>query len=150
MYKEGPQYLGDGLAQHGTGRGGGAAVQFRGRAGAAIAPRGRGAFIGRGRPGTFSPSIISQDSNLKTGHSVPQGPASQRAASPLPPNVPTGPRNPGNRYKDRDNNSLDVSGLDYGGGGGGGSIKDGGDRESEERTSRYGTQLSNLVTLFEY
>ena len=61
-----------------------------------------------------------------------------RPASPLPPNVPTGPRNPGNRYKDRDNNSPDVGGLDYGGNkdkeGGGGTSS--GDRESEERSSR--------------
>ena len=38
-----------------------------------------------------------------------------RAASPLPPNVPTGPRNQ-NKYKDRDNNAPAVDGLDYGGG----------------------------------
>lgn len=43
-----------------------------------------------------------------------------RPASPLPPNVPTGPRNK-NKYKDIDNNSAPaVDGLDYGGGGGGG------------------------------
>ncbi|KAI0005517.1 hypothetical protein BJV74DRAFT_231465 [Russula compacta] len=49
------------------------------------------------------------------GH--PNPPA--RSASPLPPNVPTGPRNQ-NKYKDRDNNAQAVDGLDYGGGGGGG------------------------------
>jgi pre-mRNA 3'-end-processing factor FIP1 len=49
------------------------------------------------------------------GHSVPPA----RPASPLPPNVPTGPRNQ-NKYKDRDNNAQAVDGLDYGGGGGGG------------------------------
>lgn len=38
-----------------------------------------------------------------------------RPASPLPPNVPTGPRNQ-NKYKDRDNNAQAVDGLDYGGG----------------------------------
>lgn len=38
-----------------------------------------------------------------------------RPASPLPPNVPTGPRNQ-NRYKDRDGNAPAVEGLDYGGG----------------------------------
>jgi len=49
------------------------------------------------------------------GHQV----APARPASPLPPNVPTGPRNQ-NKYKDRDNNAQAVDGLDYGGGGGGG------------------------------
>ena len=38
-----------------------------------------------------------------------------RPASPLPPNVPTGPRNQ-NKYKDRDGNAPAVDGLDYGGG----------------------------------
>lgn len=42
-----------------------------------------------------------------------------RPASPLPPNVPTGPRNQ-NKYRDRDGNAPAVDGLDYGGGGGGG------------------------------
>lgn len=45
------------------------------------------------------------------GHPVPPA----RPASPLPPNVPTGPRNQ-NKYKDRDNNAQAVDGLDYGGG----------------------------------
>ena len=47
------------------------------------------------------------------GRGTPTAPA--RAASPLPPNVPTGPRN-ANKYKDRDNNAPAVDGLDYGGG----------------------------------
>jgi pre-mRNA 3'-end-processing factor FIP1 len=38
-----------------------------------------------------------------------------RPASPLPPGVPTGPRNQ-NKYKDRDGNAPAVDGLDYGGG----------------------------------
>jgi len=38
-----------------------------------------------------------------------------RSTSPLPPNVPTGPRNQ-NKYKDRDGNAPAVDGLDYGGG----------------------------------
>ena len=37
-----------------------------------------------------------------------------RPASPLPPGVPTGPRNQ-NKYKDRDGNAPAVDGLDYGG-----------------------------------
>lgn len=60
---------------------------------------------------------------------APQGPA--RPASPLPPGVPTGPRNQ-NRYKDRDGNAPAVEGLDYGG-----TVKDGGTRtpsgEPEDR-----------------
>ena len=38
-----------------------------------------------------------------------------RSTSPLPPNVPTGPRNQ-NKYKDRDGLTANVDGLDYGGG----------------------------------
>lgn len=50
-----------------------------------------------------------------------------RPASPLPPNVPTGPRNK-NKYKDIDGSAPAVEGLDYGGGGGGN-----GERERSER-----------------
>lgn len=63
---------------------------------------------------------------------APAGPV--RPASPLPPGVPTGPRNQ-NRYKDRDNNAPAVEGLDYGG-----TIKDVGGRtpsgEPEDRLGR--------------
>jgi len=46
---------------------------------------------------------------------TPTGPAAPaRPASPLPPGVPTGPRSQ-NKYKDRDNNTPAVDGLDYGG-----------------------------------
>jgi hypothetical protein len=41
-------------------------------------------------------------------------PVPVRPASPLPPGVPTGPRNQ-NKYKDRDGNAPAVDGLDYGG-----------------------------------
>src|ERR1700733_2102262 len=63
-------------------------------------------------------------------------PVPVRPASPLPPGVPTGPRNQ-NKYKDRDGNAPAVDGLDYGG-----NNKDLGGRtpsgEPEERiTSRY-------------
>ncbi|KAI0050619.1 hypothetical protein FA95DRAFT_1581138 [Auriscalpium vulgare] len=75
------------------------AVPFRGNRGM----RGvRGAYAGRGRGG------------------IPTAP---RPASPLPPNVPTGPRNQ-NKYKDRDKDAQAVDGLDYGGGGGGGGGPD--------------------------
>ncbi|TFK89871.1 hypothetical protein K466DRAFT_6949 [Polyporus arcularius HHB13444] len=56
-----------------------------------------------------------------------------RPASPLPPNVPTGPRNK-NKYKDIDGSAPAVDGLDYGGGGGGGADKDRSDRS--ERSER--------------
>ncbi|KZV99624.1 Fip1-domain-containing protein [Exidia glandulosa HHB12029] len=80
------------------------------------APRGRGAYAGRGR-------------------GIPVGPA--RATSPLPPNVPTGPRSQ-TRYKDRDGNAPSADGLDYGGGGGGGSVsRDDDDRDRDHsRSSR--------------
>lgn len=61
-------------------------------------------------------------------------PAPVRPASPLPPGVPTGPRNQ-NKYKDRDNNAPAVDGLDYGGtnkDSGGGRTPSG---EPEERAS---------------
>ncbi|QRV80146.1 FIP1 motif protein [Ceratobasidium sp. AG-Ba] len=70
---------------------------FRGRAAAA---RARGfAARGRGRGGFHSDV------------------AAPRPASPLPPNVPTGPRNPNTRsYKDKDRDGdSKVEGLDYGG-----------------------------------
>ncbi|KAF9225328.1 Fip1-domain-containing protein [Gyrodon lividus] len=88
-------------------------AQFRGRA-MAQGLRGRGGFVSRGRGRYDGP---------------PPGPP--RPASPLPPGVPTGPRNQ-NRYKDRDGNAPAVEGLDYGG-----TSKDGGARtpsgEPEDR-----------------
>ncbi|KAI6048026.1 Fip1 motif-domain-containing protein [Pisolithus marmoratus] len=96
-----------------AGRGGPPPAQFRGRA-MAQGLRGRGMFAGRGRGRYDGP---------------PPGPV--RPASPLPPGVPTGPRNQ-NRYKDRDGNAPAVEGLDYGG-----TAKDGGGRtpsgEPEDR-----------------
>ncbi|KAF8323805.1 hypothetical protein DL93DRAFT_2069827 [Clavulina sp. PMI_390] len=69
----------------------------------------------------------------------------KRPASPLPPNVPTGPRNATPRYKDKDSHggSTQVDGLDYGGGGGGagsatGSGSVGGDDNEREREPRRG------------
>ncbi|EIW87151.1 hypothetical protein CONPUDRAFT_161755 [Coniophora puteana RWD-64-598 SS2] len=104
-----PQNVPPGPGSRGTPQG-----QYRGRV--VSNQRGRGAFAGRGR-GRYG-----------DGPAVPV-----RSTSPLPPNVPTGPRN-ANRYKDRDNNAPAVDGLDYGGG------KDSGRRtpsgEPEERSSR--------------
>lgn len=96
------------------GRGGGFPYRARGQQ-----PRGRG-YVPRGR-----------------GRGIYSGegpPAPVRPASPLPPGVPTGPRNQ-NKYKDRDGNAPAVDGLDYGG-----TAKEGGYRtpsgEPEDRSSR--------------
>ncbi|OCH95726.1 hypothetical protein OBBRIDRAFT_787932 [Obba rivulosa] len=70
--------------------------QFRGRG----MPQGMG-MRGRGGGGGFAG----------------RGRVPVRPASPLPPNVPTGPRNK-NKYKDIDGSAPAVDGLDYGGGGG--------------------------------
>lgn len=88
-----------------------------GGSGSAPPQRSRGGFAGRGRG--------------RGGYDVPP-PAPVRPASPLPPNVPTGPRNQ-NKYKDRDNNAPAVDGLDYGGGGGGSRRTP--SHEPEERSS---------------
>jgi len=79
----------------------GSAAPFRGR-GVSSGGRGRGfTSRGRGRGGNY-------------GNEAPVVPPVIRPASPLPPNVPTGPRNQ-NKYKDRDGNAPAVDGLDYGG-----------------------------------
>jgi len=58
-----------------------------------------------------------------------------RPSSPLPPNVPTGPRNK-NKYRDIDGSAPAVEGLDYGGGGGTKEPGRGTPPEYEERSSR--------------
>ena len=79
--------------------------------------------------------------SFSIGTSVPPVPV--RPASPLPPGVPTGPRNQ-NKYKDRDGNAPAVDGLDYG--------KDFGGRtpsgEPEDRGSRYGIFTHLQVILY--
>jgi len=76
------------------------------RAGAGAVPyRARGLRGARGFPG--------RGRGRGYGGDVPPPPV--RPTSPLPPNVPTGPRNQ-NKYKDRDGNAPAVDGLDYGGG----------------------------------
>ncbi|KAJ7103162.1 hypothetical protein B0H15DRAFT_196969 [Mycena belliarum] len=74
-----------------------------GRGAAAVPYRARGLRGARGFPGR---------GRGRGGYDAP--PAPVRPTSPLPPNVPTGPRNQ-NKYKDRDNNTPAVDGLDYGG-----------------------------------
>lgn len=49
---------------------------------------------------------------------IPTGPASDRSKSPLPQHVPTGPKNAGRRYNDRDTGAGMADALDYGAGGG--------------------------------
>ncbi|KAJ7204427.1 hypothetical protein GGX14DRAFT_551716 [Mycena pura] len=89
----GPQAVPGPPAAH-MGRGGGAgAMPYRGGRGL----RGARGFAGRGRGRGY-------------GDAAPP----VRPTSPLPPNVPTGPRNQ-NKYKDRDGNAAAVDGLDYGG-----------------------------------
>lgn len=127
-----------------AGRGTPIPMQFRGR-GVALGPRGRATVFptrGRGRGGAFETSkrahFLCYVKSIIVFSSIvaPQLPV--RPASPLPPNVPTGPRNPG-RYKDRDNNTPAVDGLDYGGNKDG---KDGNngtpsvDREQDEKASK--------------
>ncbi|KAF8203897.1 hypothetical protein BJ912DRAFT_1090676 [Pholiota molesta] len=113
---------------------GGTPVPFRGGRGVAGPIRGRGfQGRGRGRGGMY-------------GGDVPP-PAPVRPASPLPPGVPTGPRNQ-NKYKDRDGNAPAVDGLDYGGG------KEGMGRrtpsgEPEERISSRKRRISPGWTIFE-
>ncbi|KAG6911316.1 hypothetical protein DXG01_002155 [Tephrocybe rancida] len=68
--------------------------------------RGRGGFGGEGKFVYFAKFSVSDVWFL---YSLPV-----RPASPLPPGVPTGPRNQ-NKYKDRDGNAPAVDGLDYGG-----------------------------------
>ncbi|KNZ76356.1 Pre-mRNA polyadenylation factor fip1, partial [Termitomyces sp. J132] len=95
MYQgmDGPQQV---VAPAPGGRGASPAA-YRGRAQGMS--RGRG-FSGRGRG--------------RGGFGDAPPPVPVRPASPLPPGVPTGPRNQ-NKYKDRDGNAPAVDGLDYGG-----------------------------------
>ena len=72
-------------------------------------------FIAPIVPNLLPARVDSTTDRVLGAHPTPPA----RSASPLPPNVPTGPRNQ-NKYKDRDNNAQAVDGLDYGGGGGGG------------------------------
>ncbi|KAI0830889.1 hypothetical protein BC628DRAFT_1312893 [Trametes gibbosa] len=82
----------------------------------------QGQFRGRGIPQGLGVRGGRAAGFAGRGRGVPV-----RPASPLPPNVPTGPRNK-NKYKDIDGSAPAVDGLDYGGGGGGG-----GNGESRER-----------------
>ncbi|KAF7303069.1 hypothetical protein MKEN_01270400 [Mycena kentingensis (nom. inval.)] len=98
MYMDGGGGGGTGNAPTGPGMGRGAAP-YRGNARGIRGVRG-GGFVGRGRG--------------RGGYDNASG-APARPISPLPANVPTGPRNQ-NKYKDRDGNAAAVDGLDYGGG----------------------------------
>jgi pre-mRNA 3'-end-processing factor FIP1 len=96
------------------------------RAPSAVARGGRATPVGpaaRGGRGAIVPT--------RSGRPPPTGPAAGRSASPLPPNVPTGPRN-ANKYKDRDNNGPAVDGLDYGNSGAS-SGRGSGEPESRKR-----------------
>ncbi|KAI0686647.1 hypothetical protein BC835DRAFT_1379222 [Cytidiella melzeri] len=72
-----------------------------------------GHFVGRGRGIPVQAAAVR---GVRGGSYAGRGRALPvRPASPLPPNVPTGPRNK-NKYKDIDNSAPAVDGLDYGGG----------------------------------
>jgi pre-mRNA 3'-end-processing factor FIP1 len=91
---------------------------FRGRV-QPVAPRARGApaFRGRGRGSAFdagTASLVNRFPLILTVTHPSAPPTGPRAASPLPPNVPTGPRNQ-HRYKDRDTGAPTSEPLDYGG-----------------------------------
>ncbi|KAJ6601441.1 hypothetical protein DFH09DRAFT_1127852 [Mycena vulgaris] len=77
-----------------------------GRGAAAVPYRARGLRGARGFP------VRGRGRGGLYGADAPPVPV--RPTSPLPPNVPTGPRNQ-NKYKDRDGNAPAVDGLDYGG-----------------------------------
>jgi len=76
---------------------------------------------GRGTPPARAPAVTGAMRGRGRGAGFPAGDKMPvlptRPASPLPPNVPTGPRNR-TTYKDKDREPVrqDVEGLDYGGG----------------------------------
>ncbi|KAI0082314.1 Fip1-domain-containing protein [Panus rudis PR-1116 ss-1] len=78
-----------------------------------------------GGPGPFRGRGMPPQMNMRGrgGTYAGRGRLPIRPPSPLPPNVPTGPRNK-NKYKDIDGSAPAVDGLDYGGGGGGGGGKE--------------------------
>jgi len=87
-------------------------------------------------PGQFRARGIPQGMGMRArGSYASRGrPLPVRPASPLPPNVPTGPRNK-NKYKDIDGSAPAVDGLDYGGGGGGIKESSRGTPDVDERSS---------------
>ncbi|KAK7063894.1 hypothetical protein R3P38DRAFT_3382625 [Favolaschia claudopus] len=89
--------------------------QMEGQSGAPSGPVGRGAgavpYRARGLRGARG---FSGRGRGRGGYGNDAPPPPVRPTSPLPPNVPTGPRNQ-NKYKDRDGNAPAVDGLDYGG-----------------------------------
>jgi pre-mRNA 3'-end-processing factor FIP1 len=116
-------------APAGLGRGAGAvpyrARGLRGARGFPSRGRGRGGY-----DGALTTTLrITRPHSFSARFAAPPPPV--RPTSPLPPNVPTGPRNQ-NKYKDRDGNAPAVDGLDYGG------TKDGRTNSGEpEERSRY-------------
>ncbi|KAF8915058.1 hypothetical protein CPB85DRAFT_1295513 [Mucidula mucida] len=105
---------------------------------APVGPSGRGGtpvpYRGRGVPLATGPRASRGFVRGRGGRPSYEGGSIVRPASPLPPNVPTGPRNQ-NKYKDRDGNAPAVDGLDYGGGGGRTSSGEPEDRSRKRRGS---------------
>lgn len=127
----------------------------RGRAavaGVPGAPRGPSASIRGARTGTAgvphqsgqgvsAAAPSSSAATVPTGPSAkvpPTGPAADRQ---LPPNVPTGPRNPGKRYNDRDTGAGSADALDYGGSGPAGAAR-GESGDPDDRRYRESTGTS--------
>lgn len=111
---------------------------FRGRGGAGVQATRGGAGFARGRGRGYGERLHSAPhlATVLMEACLTGGPA--RVPSPLPPNVPTGPRNQ-NKYKDRDTNSAGGDVLDYGGG------RD--NSHDDDRNSRYITSLSSVDAL---
>lgn len=82
--------------------------------------------------GANAPAQLLPNQPLPVGE-IPTGPSADRgnenkdrSKSPLPHQIPTGPKNPGRRYNDRDTGAGVADSLDYGAGGG--LREDGGER----------------------
>jgi len=95
----------------------GVATPDAGYAGRGAAARGaRGGRVAPTRPPSV-PGAMMRGRGRGLGFGAAEVSHVTRAPSPLPPNVPTGPRNR-STYKDKDREPVkqDVDGLDYGGG----------------------------------
>lgn len=122
--------------------------------GVAGAPRGPAGSARGGRPGVAVPGAPTGPANMPSHSGAPTGPSRAARTGPvadrnLPANVPTGPRNPGKRYNDRDTGTGSADALDYGGGGGGSgraSLGRSESRDVDDRDSREGSVASRRTS----